>query len=187
MAARTAASFTNAVKSLTGKPNPLCRTALVTALGLCVSQTNYEVELEHWLPKLLEPADGDLPRILKQYDVNSSRVQRELTAAVEKLKRGSGRPTPEFSPEVVDALREAWLLGSLNYQSHRIRSGFILTAILNEPKLASQLRSASPELGKIQGDRLARELGAVIASTAESAAEPGQAAADGAGASGAAG
>src|SRR5258708_4604280 len=109
----------------------------------------YEVEIAPWLLKLLEPVDGDLARILKQYDVNSARVNRELTAALEKLKRGSGRPTPEMSPEVIDLMREAWMLGSLNYQSYRIRSGFLLTALLTAPKLAAQIRTASPELAKI--------------------------------------
>ena len=180
-----AASFTDVVRSLTGKLNPLCRTALVNALGLCVSQTNYEVEVEHWLLKLLEPTDGDLPRILRQYDIGLARVHRELTAAVEKLKRGSGRPTPEFSPEVVEIMREAWMLGSLNYQSQRIRSGFLLTALLNDSKLASHVRTISPELAKIPAERLARELGAIIAPSAETATDVGAPPTESAGAGGA--
>ena len=45
------------LKSLVAKLNPLCQRSLVEgAIGLCVSRTNYNVELEHWLMKLLEPA-----------------------------------------------------------------------------------------------------------------------------------
>ncbi len=54
-----AAAFTDIMRSLTAKLNTPCRTALVNALGLCVSQTNYAGrEIEHWLLKLLEPADS---------------------------------------------------------------------------------------------------------------------------------
>ena len=81
-------------KQLAAKLNPLCRKALENALGLCISQTNEEVEIEHWLLKLLEPADSDLPRLLKHFDVNSGRLQRELTAAVEKMKRGQRPAAP---------------------------------------------------------------------------------------------
>ena len=48
------------LKSLVGKLNPLCRRTLEGAAGMCLSRTNYNVEVEHWLLKLLEPADSDL-------------------------------------------------------------------------------------------------------------------------------
>jgi type VI secretion system protein VasG len=42
------------LKSLVGKLNDTCRSALEAAAGLCLSRTNYNVEIEHWLLKLLE-------------------------------------------------------------------------------------------------------------------------------------
>ena len=42
------------LKSLIAKLNPLCRRTLESAAGLCVSRTNYNIEIEHWLLKLLE-------------------------------------------------------------------------------------------------------------------------------------
>ena len=59
------------LKSLVGKLNSICRRALEGAAGLCLSRTNYNVEIEHWLLKLLEPADSDLARILKHYDIDT--------------------------------------------------------------------------------------------------------------------
>ena len=64
------------------------------AAGLCLSRTNYNVEIEHWLLKLLEPADSDLARILKHYDVDASRVNRELTKSLDALKTGNARARP---------------------------------------------------------------------------------------------
>ncbi|HEY2909547.1 MAG TPA: Clp protease N-terminal domain-containing protein, partial [Gemmataceae bacterium] len=74
------------LKSLVAKLNAPSRRALEAAAGLCVSRTNYNVELEHWLLKLAEPSDGDLPRIFKHYSIDASRVVRELTRSLDGLK-----------------------------------------------------------------------------------------------------
>jgi type VI secretion system protein VasG len=168
-----AASFTEVLKSLTAKLNPLCHGALVNALGLCQAQTNYEVEIEHWLIKLFEHTDGDLPPLLKQYDVNPARVQRELTTALEKLKRGSGRGGMQLAPELVQLMREAWTIATLNYQAYKIRSGFILIALLTDPKLLQWTESTVPELTRIPVDRLQRELPVVAAASAEAQFDAG--------------
>jgi len=42
------------LKSLVGKLNNICRRALEGAAGLCLSRTNFNVEIEHWLVKILE-------------------------------------------------------------------------------------------------------------------------------------
>ena len=66
-------------RSLIKKLNDTSRRALEAAAGLCLSRTNYNVEIEHWLLKLLEPADTDCARLLRQYDIDPARVGRELT------------------------------------------------------------------------------------------------------------
>ena len=40
--------------------NKTCLDALQAAAGLCLSRTNYNVEIEHWLLKLSEVPDTDL-------------------------------------------------------------------------------------------------------------------------------
>ena len=42
------------LKSLIAKLNETCRSALESAAGLCLSQTHYDVDIEHFLIKLLE-------------------------------------------------------------------------------------------------------------------------------------
>ena len=62
-------------KSLIGKLNATCRRGLEAAAGLCLSRTNYNVEIEHWLLKLLETPDTDLPRVLRHYDIDAGQVE----------------------------------------------------------------------------------------------------------------
>jgi type VI secretion system protein VasG len=158
------------VRSLAGKLNNVCRRALEGAAGLCLSRTNYNVEIEHWFVKLLEPANTDITKLLRHYDVDPSRVSRELTRALDALKTGNARP-PELSLETLDLMREAWVLGSLEYGSQRIRSGYLLAAVLTDRGLSVRTRASSPELGKLPGEKLAKELQAIIAGSSEDEAE----------------
>src|SRR6516162_11187482 len=154
------------LKALVGKLNTICRRALEGAAGLCLSRTNYNVELEHWLRKLMEPADGDLPRIFKHYDIDVSRVIRELTKALDQLKTGNARP-PELSPDIVDLMREAWVLASLDQNSARIRSGHLLTALLQDRNLSLRIRASLPSLAKLSSEQLAKEVVALVKGTGE--------------------
>ena len=69
------------LKSLIGKLNDTTRGALEGAAGLCLSRTHYDVEVEHFLMKLLD-ASGMLADLLPE------------VAAM----KGVGQP-PEFHPE----------------------------------------------------------------------------------------
>jgi type VI secretion system protein VasG len=154
------------LKTLVGKLNPVCRRALEAAAGLCLSRTNYNVEIEHYLLKLLESGESDVPRILQHYEVNPSIAARELTRALDKLKTGNAR-APELAVNILDALRDAWTMTSLNYLANTIRSGYLLAAILVEPKLARQLLGGCESLARIPAEQLARDVPALIQGGAE--------------------
>ena len=62
------------LKSLVGKLNPACRVALEGAAGLCLSRTHYNVELEHWLIKLMETDDSDFQQLLTLFEVDPGRL-----------------------------------------------------------------------------------------------------------------
>jgi type VI secretion system protein VasG len=158
------------LKSLVGKLNSTCRNALESAAGLCLSRTNYNVEIEHWLLKLLEVADADLAAIFRRYEVDTSRLARQLTAVVDRLKTGNARP-PALSPQVVGLMREAWMVCSIEFGGGQIRSGHLLCALLAEETAARMSRDTSRELEKISPDVLHKEFPDVVASTAEAAGE----------------
>jgi type VI secretion system protein VasG len=164
------------VRSLASKLNNHCRRALEGAAGMCLSRTNYNVEIEHWLLKLMEPANTDLTRILRHYDVDTSRVSRELTRVLDQLKTGNAR-APELAPDILDLMREAWVLTSLEFGGSRIRSGYLLTALLTERSLSGRARANSPELAKIPAERLVKEVRTLIAGSVEDEAETAEAAA----------
>ena len=165
------------LKSLVGKLNPLCRRALEGAAGLCLSRTNYNVEIEHWLLKLLEPSNTDVTRIFKHFGVDLSRVNRELTRSLDALRTGNAR-APELSVDLLDLMRETWSMTSLDYNSNRIRSGHLLAALLTVRSLMGRIKTSSAELVKIPGEQLQKDAPAIFAGSNEdefesAAAEPG--------------
>ncbi|WP_435020405.1 type VI secretion system ATPase TssH [Tundrisphaera sp. TA3] len=152
--------------ALIKKLDGACLNALQAAAGLCVSRTNYSVELEHWLFKLAEAADTDLTRIFRHFEVDASNVLRDLTRTIDGLKRGNDR-TPTLAPAIEEATRDAWLLASIQFQEPAIRSGTLLLAILQDARLGRQARDASRELAKIGVEGLASGLAKITAGSPE--------------------
>ncbi|MGA2328678.1 MAG: type VI secretion system ATPase TssH [Bryobacteraceae bacterium] len=169
------------LKSLIGKLNDPTRNALEAAAGLCVSRTNYDIEVEHYLMKLLDQTDGDLAKIIRHFGVDPSRLAAEVTRSLDKLKRGNAR-TPAFSPTLMNAMKEAWAIGSIDYAAGQVRTGFTVLALVTHDDLARLMREISPkEFQKIQADALKKDFLAIVAgshedavtATAEEAAAPG--------------
>jgi type VI secretion system protein VasG len=165
------------LKSLVSKLNETTHRALEAAAGFCLSRTHYNVEIEHWLLKLVELPNTDVAAMLRYYGIDSSRVIRALTVAIDKFKTGNARP-PALSPHVVDLIRAAWLVGSVEFNASRLRSSHLLYALITDESLAQVLEDISPEFGKISAEGLRKDLTAIIADTVESQAEASRAASD---------
>ncbi len=175
------------LKQLVSRLNETCRKALEAAAGLTLSRTHYNVEIEHWLVTLADRADGDISAILRHYEIDMGRFAADLNRALEKMKSGNGRP-PSLAPEIVETVKQAWLLASLEQGATRVRSGHLLWALLADETLSRHARDASGQLLKISSDLLKRDFAAITANSAEAAAlgagsdAPGEQPADGAGA-----
>ena len=155
------------LKSLVSKLNDPCRRTLEGAAGLCLSRTNYNVEIEHWLIKLLEESGTDLDPILKAFGVDHSRLVADLTRALDRLKTGNSRP-PALSPDLVSLAREAWVLASIEFSAPLTRTGYVLAALLSDESLGRIARASSAEFEKITPATLIAELPSLIANSSES-------------------
>src|SRR2546426_542802 len=170
------------LKSLIGKVNDACRTALEGAAGLCLTRTHYDVDVEHFLVKLIEPADGDIARILRHYGVDQARLSRDLTRALDRLKTGNAR-TPSLAPRILRWIQEAWTLASIEFGASLVRSGHLLATFVSDDDLARLGREISPEFQKVGPEDLRKRLGDLIAGSSEDTREARGASATGAAAS----
>jgi len=154
------------LKSLIGKLNDSTRSALEAAAGLCLARTHYDIEIEHYLTKLLDSTDNDLAAILKHFEIDSSRLSGELARALDKLKSGNAR-TPALSPTVVKMLLEAWTIGSIDYSAAQVRTGFTILALATNDDLSRLMRDVSREFQKIQPDALRKDFASIVAKSNE--------------------
>ncbi len=154
------------LKRLIGKSNDATRATLEGAAGLCLARTHYDIEIEHFLLKMLDLADSDIARILYHFGVDGSRLQLELERSLDSLKTGNAR-TPAFSPTVVKMLTEAWTSASIDFGATRIRTGFLMLALVTADELSRIVREISKELQKIQPDVLREQFANIVAGSAE--------------------
>ncbi len=154
------------LKSLVGRLNDVTRNALEGAAGLCLSRTNYDVEIEHILAKLLEQDDTDLHKIAKHYELNIDRLSKDVNNALERLKSGNSR-TPGLSDRIPRWIQDAWLLASVDFGAARVRSGHLILALLANDSFARIAREISNEFTHISTEDLQTKLPEVTADSAE--------------------
>ena len=87
------------LQSLVGRLNAHCRSSLEGAVGLTLSRTHYNVEIEHWLTKLVEATDNDVAAILRHFEIDTGRLAADLTKVLDRLKTGNSR-SPVQTPSL---------------------------------------------------------------------------------------
>ncbi|HEX8338505.1 MAG TPA: AAA family ATPase, partial [Pyrinomonadaceae bacterium] len=175
----------NFILSLVARLDQVCRKSFSEAAGLCVLRTNYNVEVQHLLLKLLEESNTDIEHVLRHYEVNHDRVTADVTRSLDRLKTGNS-DRPAFSLRLAELLRDAWLLASVKYGAEKIRSGHLLLALLSDDTLAGIAREISKEFNNVSVESLGKRLPELTAASAEEreagARGAGAPAGDGAGA-----
>ena len=166
------------LKSLVSRFDETCRRSLEAAAGFTLSRSHYNVEIEHWLAKLLDANGSDIELILRHYEVDESRLRADLNRAFDKMKTGNAR-APGLSPDIVEAAKQAWLLASVEHGLSRLRSGHLLWGLLADETLSRRTREISGQFARIQPDALKRDILAITAGGAEAASAPAEATADG--------
>jgi type VI secretion system protein VasG len=154
------------LKSLIGKLNDSTRGAMEASAGLCLARTHYDIEVEHFLLKLLDSSNNDAAAIFKHFELDTSRFSGELFRALDRLKSGNAR-TPALSPTLIKMMTEAWSLGSIDYGAGQVRTGFTILALATNGELMRLMRDVSREFQKIQADALSKDFFAIVASSSE--------------------
>jgi type VI secretion system protein VasG len=124
----------NNLKILITKLSSGARLALEKSANTCISQQNYEIEIEHFFLELLQNnSKNDLQWLLEKYKISADRLINDLKESISHLPKGNTR-TPIFAKSIIRLLEQAWLLASAE-QKPLIRSGHLLIALLTGPDL----------------------------------------------------
>src|ERR1044072_1487117 len=160
------------LKNLITRLNDPCRNALEASAGLCLSRTNYDVDIEHYFIKLVEQSDNDIEKIFRHYKISNEPLTRDLTYALDRLNTGNARP-PALSPHIPQLIQEAWLIASVEHGETKVRTCHLLLALLASEDLARIAREVSREFSAISVEGLKENLASLSAGSAESKAASG--------------
>src|SRR5689334_9178730 len=75
--------------NLYSKLNPLAYKTLDSASIHCKLRGNPRVELVHWVQQILDTSDSDWHRIVRWFEIDLSRLAKDLTSAVDRLPGGA--------------------------------------------------------------------------------------------------
>ncbi|SAK66165.1 protease associated ATPase ClpB [Caballeronia temeraria] len=139
--------------------NPHCARTLEAAASLCQTRLSDEITVEHWLLKFIEADDGDIPAILRHYEIDVDAIWTALLGAIDRLPRNL-RGMPSLSIQLASVLQDAWNLASREDVDGTIRSAHLLRAIIGAPH-AMRTQDAWPlfSLSGAQIERLLPRLG----------------------------
>ena len=169
--------------ALFGKLNSLAYKAIEGATVFCKLRGNPYVELVHWIQQILQTPDSDMHRIVRHFEVDSSRLAKDITEALDRLPRGA-TSISDLSTHVENAVERGWVYATLMFGDSRVRTGHLMVGILKTPSLRNALLAISRHFEAVKADTLTEQFGKIVNGSPEdtlgatdnsSAAAPGEA------------
>ena len=162
--------------ALFGKLNALAYKAIEGATVFCKLRGNPYVELQHWINQILNNPDSDLHRIIQHYQLDTSVLASDVTAALDRLPRGASSVT-DLSSWVENAVERGWVYGSLMFRDSQVRTGYLVVGLLKTPSMRPALMAISRQFERVSLDDLTENFAKVVSGSPEH----GQRASDGSG------
>src|SRR5260370_669122 len=133
--------------ALFGKLNSLGYRAIESATVFCKMRGNPYVELIHWLHQLLQQQDSDLHRIIKHFNLDVSRLAKDVVDALDRLPRGASSIS-DLSSHVEDAVERGWVFGTLMFGDSQVRTGHLVVGMMKTSTLRNALLAGGAGVGK---------------------------------------
>lgn len=152
---------------LFGKLDQTAYKTIESATILCKTRGNPYVELVHWVNQILLTDNTDWSCAVREFQLDTAKLAKDLTAAMDRLPRGAGSIS-DFSNQIEIAVKEAWMLASLVFSETAIRTGHLLLAIRQTPELSRTLLDISMEFAKINADLLQENFRKIVQNSTES-------------------
>ncbi|OBY24591.1 type VI secretion system ATPase TssH [Leisingera sp. JC1] len=159
------------IEKYAGKMNRAGYDAFLQGMRQARSARNRYVDLSHWLFHSVSNQNADISVTLRQLGVDRGRLLKDLSAAMDRLDKNVTE-TPGISDHLSDALNHAWTYATLFFGEAQIRTGHVLTALLNDPALRRQLLRYSPVFESISAEQLGQDSRTLWAGSEEESMRP---------------
>ena len=152
--------------ALFGKLNSLAYKAIESATVFCKLRGNPYVELVHWIQQILQTQDSDVQRIVRHFQIDPSRLAKDVTDALDRLPRGA-TSISDLSSHVENAVERGWVYATLMFGESRVRTGHLIIGILKTPSLRNALIGISRQFEAIKLDTLTDDFARIVGGSAE--------------------
>ncbi len=152
--------------ALFGKLNSLAYKAIEGATVFCKLRGNPYVELVHWIQQLLQNPDSDLHRIVRRFELDPSRLAKDVTEALDRLPRGASSIS-DLSAHVENAVERGWVYATLMFGDSQVRTGYLVVGMLKTPSLRNALVAISRQFEAIKLDTLTEEFARIVSGSPE--------------------
>ncbi|MPY87892.1 MAG: type VI secretion system ATPase TssH [Luteitalea sp.] len=157
--------------ALFGKLNSLAYKAIEGATTFCKLRGNPYVELVHWIQQILHTPDSDLHRIVRHFEIDQSRLAKDVTDALDGLPRGA-TSISDLSTHVENAVERGWVYATLMFGDVQVRTGHLMVGILKTPSLRNALIGISRQFEAVKLDTLTEELARIVNGSPEDTLAP---------------
>ncbi len=147
--------------ALFGKLNSLAYKAIEGATVFCKLRGNPYVELVHWFQQILQAPDSDVHRIVKHFELDPSRVAKDVTDALDRLPRGA-TSISDLSAHVETAVERGWVYATLMFGESRVRTGHLVVGMLKTPGLRNALIGISRQFEHVKADTLTEDFARIV-------------------------
>ena len=159
--------------ALFGKLNKVAYKSIESATVFCKMRGNPYVELVHWINQILQLDNTDLHLIIRHFGLNPSKLAADITAALDRLPRGS-TSISDLSSHIDEAVERAWVYGSLVYKSTQVRTGHLILGMVKTGTLRNSLLNISREFEKVKAEQLSDDFGKITSGSTEELLAPSE-------------
>src|SRR3954462_5019482 len=152
--------------ALFGKLNSLAYKAIEGATVFCKLRGNPYVELVHWMQQIIQTPDSDMHRILRHFEVDSSRLAKDITDALDRLPRGA-TSISDLSTHVESAVERGWVYSTLMFGDAQVRTGYLMVGMLKTPSLRNSLMAILRQFEAVKLDALTDDFRRIVAGSPE--------------------
>ena len=152
--------------ALFGKLNSLAYKAIEGATVFCKLRGNPYVELVHWFQQILQTPDSDMHRIVRHFELDLSRVAKDMTDVLDRLPRGA-TSISDLSSHVESAVERGWVYATLMFGESQVRTGHLVVGILKTPSLRNALLGISRQFEGIKLDTLTEDFVRIVGGSPE--------------------
>ena len=153
-------------RALFGKLDLTLFRAIESATAFAKLRGNPFVEIIHWLHQILQSNNSDIHLILRKSNISTELLAEQINHSLSLLPAGA-TSISDFSQHIETAIERAWVIATLVHGDNKIRSAWLLEALLATPELRRLVLSTMSALEPLANETNLQELPRTIIGSPE--------------------